>query len=221
MPQQINLTAGINKRQKQRFTARAMLPALGAFVVLGGILVASSVWNLQRSAAGYRTTLDTQTTEITTLQAVIAQSRANARPVDPALVQQLQDSRNAVKVREAVLAEIRQGMFRPGEGHSDRLLMVAQSIPASVWVTSVKAEASRLEVAGFTLEPAVLNDWVARLALHPLMRDLKLGAVSVENTAAAPTAAPATAGRPAWSFSLVNLEPPPAIPVAAAAGSRP
>lgn len=222
MPQQINLCTGVLKSQKQRFTARTMLPALGVFMVLGGALMAGGTWSLQRSADGYRATLDAQSAEIKILQAAITQSRANAAPLDPALVQQLQDRRTAVKEREKVLLEVQQGMFRPGEGHSDRLLMVARSIPAPVWLTSVKVDAARFEVVGFTLEPAALNEWVARLAANPLMRDLKLSTVTVENTAAAQVAVPSTAAvtvtgarnaaaRPIWAFSLVNLEPPRAL----------
>ena len=215
MPQQINLCTGVLTTQRQRFTARTMLPALAVFIALGGALVMAGTWSLKRSADDYRTTLDAQSTEIKSLQAAITQSRANAAPVDPALVQQLQERGKVVKAREKVLAEVQQGLSRPGEGHSDRLLMVARSIPAQVWLTSVKVDSARFEVAGFTLEPAALNDWVARLATHPLMQDLKLSTVTVENTATAQVVVPATAvatpgargvgGRTIWSFLRLIL----------------
>jgi Tfp pilus assembly protein PilN len=195
------------------------------FVVLGGVLSAAAVWSLGQTAAGFRQTNEAQSAEIKNLQAAITQSRANATPVDPVLVQQLQDRRTAVLQREKVLLELQQGMFHPGEGHSDRMLLVARSIPAPAWVTSVKVDSGRFEVAGFTLEPGALNEWVARLAASPLMRDLKLSTVTVENTVASrlsvPVAASATvpvaagrtaAPRPVWSFSLVSLEPQPLAP---------
>ena len=220
MPQQINLCTGLVKTQRERFTARTMLPALGVFVVLGGVLGAAGVRSLEQTAAGFRQTNEVQSAEIKNLQAAITQSRANATPVDPVLVQHLQDRRTAVLQREKVLLELQQGMFHPGEGHSDRMLLVARSIPAPAWVTSVKVDSGRFEVAGFTLEPGALNEWVARLAASPLMRDLKLSTVTVENTVASrlsvPVAASATvpvaagrttAPRPVWSFSLVSLEP--------------
>jgi Tfp pilus assembly protein PilN len=216
MAQQINLCTGIVRTQRQRFTARTMLPALGVFLVVGGVLGAMGVASLERSAGGYRQTLDAQSTEIKALQAAILQSRANAGPVDPALVQQAQERRNAVRQREKVLLEVQQGMFQAGEGHSDRLLLVARSIPSPVWVTSVKVDAARFEVAGFTLEPSALNEWVAKLAVSPLMRDLKLSTVTVENTAVGKVTVPASANatpsatkaaRAIWSFNLVNLEP--------------
>lgn len=217
MAQQINLCTGIVRTQRQRFTARTMLPALGVFLVLGGILGAVGIASLERSAAGYRQTVEAQSAEIKTLQAAILQSRANAAPVDAALLQQAQERRAAVLQREKVLLEVQQGMFKVGEGHSDRLLLVARSIPAPIWVTSVRVDAARFEVSGFTLEPAALNDWVARLGASPLMRDLKLSTVTVENAAANRVTVPASAnsaaaqtgkaGRAMWSFNLVSLEP--------------
>jgi Tfp pilus assembly protein PilN len=207
MPQQINLCTGVLKTQRQRFTALPMLPALAVFLALGGALCAAAVWSTERSAADYRQTLDTQATEIQSLQAAITQSRANAAPVDPALVQQLQDVRAAALRREKVLLDVQQGMFRAGEGHSDRLLLVARSIPSAAWLTSVTVDASRFEVTGFTLEPSALNEWVAKLTASPLLRGLKLSTVTVENTAGP---------RPQWAFTLVNLEP-----ATVAAGSKP
>jgi Tfp pilus assembly protein PilN len=221
MPQQINLCTGVLKTQRQRFTARTMLPALAVFLAVGGALCAAAVWSTERSAADYRQTLDTQATEIQSLQAAITQSRANAAPVNPALVQQLQDRRAAVLQREKVLQDVQQGMFRSGEGHSDRLLLVARSIPSAAWVSSATLDAGRFEVTGFTLEPSSLNDWVAQLAASPLMRGLKLSTITVENKGSNPVAVPATASaavpantavpRALWAFTLVSLEP---VPVA-------
>ena len=209
MPQQINLCTGVPKTQRQRFTARTMFPALAVFLALGGALCAAAVWSMGRSAADYQKTLDTQATEIQSLQTAITQSRANAAPVDPALVQKLQDLRNAASQREKVLLDLQQGMFRAGEGHSDRLLLVARSIPSAAWLTSVAVDVNRFEVTGFTLEPSALNDWVARLTASPLMRGLKLNTVTVENTAGP---------RPMWAFTLVNLEP---APLVASVGGKP
>ena len=98
--------------------------------------------------------------------------------------------------------------MRPGFGHSARLQLVAQSIPATAWVTEVLADPSRFEVRGFTLEPAALNDWVAKLAKSPLLAGQSLRTVQVESvvaTAASPGQArieAAAGGRPMWSFTL-------------------
>jgi Tfp pilus assembly protein PilN len=62
-------------------------------------------------------------------------------------------------------------------------------------------DGSRFEVAGFTLEPSALNEWVDKLAASPLMQGLKLATVKVESATGAP-------GRSTWSFHLVSVEPP-------------
>lgn len=240
MTQQINLCAATFRPVRQRFSALTLVQALAALVVVGGALAAAWIWNLEQSSASYRQTTATQAAEIASLKAAIAQSRANAAPVDPALVAQLQNRRGAIAQREVLVDAVRQGMFTPGEGHSDRMLMLSRSIPASVWITTLAVDQGRLEVGGFTLETQALNEWVDRLAKHPLMRDLRLSGVTVENKtevrakvvdvlagAAAPAPAASMAkspSRPVWSFKLVSQEPPP-VPVrpasGAAAGAKP
>jgi Tfp pilus assembly protein PilN len=224
MPQQINLCSSILRPQRQRFGARTILPVLGATVLVVGAMAVSWVWSLEGSAVTYRQTLDTQAGEIKILQTAIERSRANTAPVDPALMQQLQQRKAAVVQREKVLEQLQQGMFRPGEGHSDRLLMVARTIPNAVWVNSVKVDAALLEVSGFTLDPEALNTWVVHLAAHPLMRNLKLASVRVDSSTMAhailATAVPAEATSPqtsapppapahkVWAFSLTSSQEP-------------
>jgi Tfp pilus assembly protein PilN len=231
MPQQINLCTPILLTQKRYFSAQTMALTLGLFIALGGLLCAAWVWSLHNASAGYSQTMTGQAREIESLQAAIQRSKASAAPVDPALVQQLQERRKAVQQRGQVLVALQDGLLRPGEAHSDRLLLVARSIPAAVWVTEVKADATRFEISGFTLESAALNTWVGTLAGSPLMRSLKLAAVKVENTqaaqlnvpvtAVAASASPSVAARAVWSFNLVNVEPPPAVSAISPNGAKP
>jgi Tfp pilus assembly protein PilN len=205
MAQQINLCTTAFKPATQKFAARTMLRALAFAVAALALLSFAWTWNLKKSSESYVQTNKTQTAEIASLKAAITQSRANAGPVDPALLAQLQERRNAVSQREAVLEAVERGMFRAGEGHSDRMRMVSRSIPAEAWITELKMDTSRFEVTGFTVEPSSLNDWVRRLSADPLMRNLKLSAVKVENKVAAKGGV--------WSFNLTSLEPV-ATPVA-------
>lgn len=211
MPQQINLCVSVLRSKKQPFTARTMLPALGVFFLLGASLCAAWVWNLSHSAQGYRQNLSTQASEIQSLQAAILLNQANAGPVAPAQLAKLQMLQLAVHQRAKIRDALQRGVFRPGEGHSDRLSMVAKSIPASVWVTTLGSQNGRFEVAGYTLEPEALNDWVARLQAEPLMRGLKLSMVTVEKATnlSTPAAGKGAGGfvRPVWTFTLLNQEP--------------
>ncbi len=232
MPQQINLCTPILLTQKRYFSANTMAIALGVFLVLGAVLCGAWVWNLDRASGSFKQSLTSHAVELESLRAAIQRSQASAAPVDPALLALLTERRNAVAQRERLREALREGMFRPGWGHSDRLAWVARSIPTPVWITEVRMDGARFEVSGFTLEPAALNDWVDKLAVSPLMQGLKLATVKVQNATAAvevPSAAasaasaPVTPARPVWSFNLVSVEPlamAPATP-ASTPGSRP
>jgi Tfp pilus assembly protein PilN len=232
MPQQINLCAPILLTQKRYFSAQTMALSLAVFVLMGGALCAAWVWNLHGASAGYTQLMASQAGEIDRLSAAIQQRKASAVPVDPALQQQLQERRKAVQQREQLLGALQDGLMRPGEAHSDRLLLVARSIPPSVWVTEIKADTTRFEVSGFTLESAALNTWVGTLAGSPLLRSLKLATVKVENTVAAQLKVPVVAAattpasaaaptRAVWSFNLVNVEPPAPMVATTPVGAKP
>ena len=233
MAQQINLSTPILLAQKRYFSANTMAIGLGAFLVLGGALSAAWVWNFDRGIATFNQSMAAQAQEVDSLKAAIERSKANAAPVNPALLEQLQRVRNTVAQREKLQLALQEGMFRQGWGHSDRLTWVARSIPDVVWLTDVKMDGARFEVTGFTLEPAALNEWVDKLAVSPLMQGLKLATVKVENATAALAAqavapasapsAPAAPARAVWSFNLVSVEPPPAaaLDAASAPGSKP
>jgi Tfp pilus assembly protein PilN len=220
MAQQINLSTPILLAQRRYFSANTMAIGLGAFLVLGGVLCAAWVWNFDRGIATFDQSVATQSLEVTNLKAAIERSRANAAPVSPALLEQLQRVRNTIVQREKLQIALQEGLFRQGWGHSDRLNWVARSIPEVVWITELKMDGSRFEVTGFTLEPAALNEWVDKLAVSPLMQGLKLATVKVENATAAlaalpvvptsATSAPVAPARAVWSFNLVSVEPPPA-----------
>lgn len=225
MPQQINLCTPILLAQKRYFSAATMAVSLGVFLLLGGALCAIWVWNLQSASRGYNGAIDTQAREIESLQAAIVRSRANAAPVDPALQQSIMDTQTALAARQNLLLALQAGLLVPGFAHSDRLRWVASSIPEPVWVTRVAMEDGRFDVAGFTLEPAALNEWVAKLSASPLMHNLRLSNVKIESTSLAASTAdrPVVNGQPTWAFNLESAEPLASLPASAShpAGGRP
>jgi Tfp pilus assembly protein PilN len=207
MPQQINLCTAVQTQTRQRFQARSLLGILAVSLVAMGALGAFWLWSLEGSAQTYRQTLEAQNSEIHNLQAVIQSSRAAAGPVDAALLGQIQDQRARVEEHEKLLQLVRQGLFKTGEGHSDRLLLLARTIPVDAWVNSLKADSSSFEVSGFALEPAALNDWVARLSQHPLMHGLVLNAVNVKYVPEpGGSGAAGIRAKPMWSFNLVSAQ---------------
>lgn len=207
MPQQINLCIPILLTQKRYFSAQTLVQVLAVFMLLGGGLSAYWVWSLNVASEGFKKTLAIQAGELASLQAAIAQGKAGSGLDDAALAKDLQERRAELQHHESQMDELQHGLFRPGWGHSARLQLLAQSIPAQVWVTEVKADEGQLNVSGFTLEPAALNDWVAKLAASPLLQAQKLSTVQIDNTSAAltKTAVPATAARAVWSFNLLMV----------------
>lgn len=222
MPQQINLCTPLLLAPKRYFSAQTMAQALAVFVVLGGGLCAAWVWNLSRSAAEMAQLKASQATELASLQSALLANAASAAPLSPDLQAQVQNLRSQVQAHEKVLLALQEGRMVPGAAHSDRLALVSRSIPGPVWLTGVDADATRLEVTGYTLEPSALNEWVNRLAFSPLMQGLRLATVKVQSARLAKATAEATAaptGREAWSFTLVSAQPP--APVVSAAGGTP
>lgn len=225
MAQQINLCTPILLTQKRYFSAQTMVQALAVFMVLGGALCGYWVWSLNTASEGFKKTLATQAQELESLQAAIKQGKTGTGPLEAALAKELQGYKLDMQQRQSLLEALQRGLFRPGWGHAARLQLVAQSIPAQVWVTDLSADDNQLALTGLTLEPAALNDWVSKLAASPLLEGQKLSTVKVEHAsatvlkalggAAAPAASAATASaaRPMWSFSLVSAIGKPA-PVA-------
>ena len=222
MAQQINLCAPILLTQKKYFSAHTMAASLGVFVVLGGLLLAVWTWNLRTATVQYQSTMEAQARDVTNLQAALERNKAAAQPVDATLSQQLDQRKQQLAQRQRLLVALQEGGQVPGSAHSDRLRFLASTVPAPVWVTGVTLAPGKFQVAGYTLEPAALNDWVARMATHPLLQGLQLSDVQVQSVVASkpvaatagtaavpvPVSAPANAqGRPLWSFELVNTRP--------------
>jgi len=218
MPQQINLCTPIFLTQKRYFSAQTMASALGVFVLLGGLLSGYWSWALRTVSEGYQHSVTANQREIERLKAAVRTNRDSAAPADAALVQALQAGQAELAQREQLLAELKRGLLREGQGHAARLQLVARSIPPQAWVTSIRAEEQRLELGGYTLEPAALNGWMERLAQSPLLEGQRLSVVKVERVAAdgragsvVPTAAAARAASvPLWSYTLVTAQPAPA-----------
>lgn len=198
MPQQINLSTPVLLAQKRYFSARTMLVSLAVFALLGGAGTVYGLWSLRLATQAMRSALVNQEPELARLRAAAAQAKALDTNAEAVLTQQLQAARLQLTERAKALAEWRQGTLAPGRGHSARLQMVAQSIPLQAWITGMAGDANQMEVSGFTQEPAVLNEWVSRLAQSPVLAGQRLSGLRVER------AAPGPGGRPLWSFSLVS-----------------
>lgn len=196
MPQQINLSTPILLAQRRYFSAQTMLVSLSFFLLVGGLGVVYGLWNLRAATGALQAGLAAQEPELARLRASVATAKVIDAAGDASVRQQVQAARAQLVERNKQLADMQQGLLAPGRGHSARLQLVAQTIPAQAWVTRLVADTNHLEVTGLTQEPAALNDWVARLARSPVLTGQQLTRVKVERVP------PSPAGRPLWSFSL-------------------
>ena len=188
-----------------------MLPVLAVVILLGAALSAYWVWSLQLAGEDLTKSLATQSLELERLKVASAKNKAAGGQAGQSslLTQELQGLRTELLQREKLAQDWQRGLLRPGSGHAARLQLVAQSIPAKVWVTQVTADDTQLEISGFTLEPAQLNEWVAKLVASPLLEGQKLSAAKLEHVTTALPKSMGVVTRPVWSFSLVSAMPRP------------
>ena len=99
MPQQINLCSPTQRIRQQIFSARTMLRSLAVFWVLGGVLCAVMVWNLQRSTAEFTRLVQSQTQEIEKLKAATDAEAIN-------IAGTLKDVPTVVAAFQAFIAEV-------------------------------------------------------------------------------------------------------------------
>lgn len=197
MAQQINLSTPILLTQKRYFSAQTMLVALSVFVVFGGIGMAVWVWNFQQSMDSMNETLRAQSSELDKLRLAIANNRGIVKQPAAVLQTELQQLQTAVAQREKLQQILQEGVLPAGSRYSDRLDWIARSIPATVWITGVKMDGTHFDVSGYTLEPAALTEWRAKLAQSTLMQGMELAAIKVESVRG-------LTGRERWAFYLSN-----------------
>jgi Tfp pilus assembly protein PilN len=218
MAQQINLYSPILLAPKRYFSALAMVQSLA---VLAVGLVGLSLWSISHTQALKRdlaSATAADNAEQQRLQVALA-----ARPAAPtnvsALEQELVQARKQLAEREALLASIAAPAPGSGISRSTLLRLLAQTLPASSWLTEVKLDGGRVELAGATMQPETLRPWLDRLSSHPALAGQALEAVNVERRDVG-----APPGRESWSFRVVSgtsTSPPPAQAAPADAGERP
>lgn len=242
MAQQINLLTPILLAPRRYFSALAMAQALG-LVLLGGIAI--SLWMQLQAQQARREFAAAQEQTKVERQRLLEALTALPAPADPrTLEQQWSALMQQNERQQQLLRAIQGGLGREGERHSDLLRLLAESVPASVWLDElqwVAGTTGRLELTGATLDPAALRQWLARLAAQPLLQGHNLDAVRVEKVAGTildpsvqrtgETGLPPLVGRqaaerarlPIWAFRLVSAPPgaaasAPAIAATAASG---
>ena len=228
MAQQINLYSPILLAPKRYFSALAMAQSLA---VLAVGLVALSLWSVNHTQGLKRdlaSATAAESAERQRLQVALAARKALSPSANnlSALEQELTQARRQLADREALLASL--STPAPGSrlSRSTLLRLLAQTTPASSWLTEVKLVDGRVELAGATLQPETLRPWLDRLSAHPALAGQTLEAVKVERRGADAGAGPGPGlNIEAWSFRVVSSSRSSTAPAAghvpADAGDRP
>jgi len=239
MVQQVNLLTPILLTPKRLLSATTILQALA---LLLAATLALGLWlNLQAQASrqAFKQAQERGAVEMQSLSQALA---SLPPPLDAKLLaQQLSELEMENQQQAQVLSLLRGGLAAEGWRHSDLLKTLAQTVPPSVWLASLRWQSGHLELQGATLDPVALRTWLERLSAKPLLAGLQLGQVKVEKwsadggpptadsdeaQAAGPRAAPSAlpppslpkprSGQSVWSFKVISELPRahPAMPMA-------
>ena len=198
MAQQINLYSPILLVPKRYFSALTMLCALLLLALGVGALGAWSTITTQRLRRDLASATRADEQERQRLSSELKR-RPPASTDTAALSQELVQARKALAGQQQMLAELAPGTVDAERSNSAVLGLLAQTVPAAVWLTEVRRIDGRLELAGMTVQPETLRPWLTRLSEHPALSGQSLQAMKVERSDAA-----APGGAEAWSFRVVS-----------------
>ncbi|WP_164885144.1 PilN domain-containing protein [Rubrivivax rivuli] len=205
MPHQVNLYSPILLAPRRHFSAAAMARALAVLVLGVGALCAWLMLRSEQQRAELQASEAFTRTESQRLNTLLAGRRV--LPQDGAALQQ------ELAREEALLAQARleheaaqRGRVREGRSPAALLQLLARTVPAPVWLSSVHIDDGALRFSGHTLQPEALRPWLAQLGAHPLTAPQQLGVARVEKQAAAPAGSGAAAGAERWQFSVTPAQ---------------
>lgn len=197
MPQQINILTPILLTQKRYLSAYNLLRVSALLMLCGGSLYGYLIWDVSVATNELKKTSSLKLRELDSLQVAIKKNGLKGSATGTALMQ-LQSQRAELLRVEKIIATLQQGVTRPGYSHAARLELLAQTIPTNVWITQFSDEEKQLEITGLTLDPALLETWIARLIKNPVLLGQTLQVVKVESV----TEGLQVISRPTWSFSF-------------------
>ncbi|MFZ2652482.1 MAG: PilN domain-containing protein [Burkholderiaceae bacterium] len=202
MAQQINLYSPILMAPRRYFSALAMLQVLAFYALLLILLCGWAVWSTTALRGELQASTRAQGVERDRLTQAIAQHAPQAAS-GPALAQELSQLQAAVAEQRRQIDELSRGRLMQGRSHAEMLKLVAQTVPAPVWLTELRLLEGRLELSGMTLQPQALKPWLSELSADPRTAGQRLAAVKLERSVDAAT----PPGVEVWSFSLVSAAP--------------
>lgn len=207
MAQQVNLHAPILLKPTLLFSARAVAQALAVFIVAVVLGCSWTTMKMKAFKSASSVTENRYTEEQAHLQAALIAQPSSAKDLS-ALRQQWDGMQASIEALKQSLQDVNIGRDGDGRSYSAFLRMLADTAPASVWITDVKLAIGRLEVSGMCLNPDDLQAWAAKLSEHPLTGGRRLTAVRVERSPwqRGEGQGKAADRREAWAYTLVSSD---------------
>ncbi len=183
MAQQINLLTPILLKPRRHFTATAMAQAL-ALILIGSLVLAA--WISSR-AEQRRSEFQQNLQALQAEQAALNRSLTSLPGATDlkAIEAQIATLKQQQQSQAELLQSLSTGHQPQGRRHSDLLALLAGSVPASVWLQSLRWQSGQLELSGGTLDPAALRSWLAQLQSQALLHKIALAEVKIQMISAA------------------------------------
>lgn len=159
MNQQINLYHPVFRKEQKRFSARAMVEAVG-LVLLGVVLLYGyTAWQVRKLAAAVAQTRQEQAAAAKQLAAAEAQFGGRG------YAERLADLRHTLRTRAHVVALLAGRGFGNVRGYSEYFTALARATVPGLWVTSfrVRGAGQEIELQGRTLAAALVPRYLAAL----------------------------------------------------------
>lgn len=163
MSQQINLLNPAFRRQKKAFSAAAMLPALGAVAAGIVLMYAFASWQ-NRTLEGALAESDRRLTAQRE-QIVRFASEFSAKGSSATLAEELARAEERLRMRRALLADVKTGAGGNAGGYSAYLAALARRTLSGLWLTGIElgGKSNDLVLKGRALDGDLVPAYIRQL----------------------------------------------------------
>ena len=192
MSQQINLFNPALLRQKNVFTARAMLAALGLLLFGSLALLAYGQHSVRRLAAEVQS--GAARLELSKRRQAQAQLDFAPRQKNPALERELAEAEAELAGLNEVMGALHGDQAGSTVGYAAYFKALARQSTGELWLTGVRIGAGGRQIAlrGRALEPALVPAYVKRLTREPVMQGKNFGSLAIQRAVLPDAASGAT-----------------------------
>lgn len=228
MTQQINLINPALRKKRDLLTAVPLTIAAGAMLVL--VLAASTV--ARQQADDVQAEADKRSTELKASQARLLEIGKDVSEVkaDPALVEELANSRAMLNLREEVIGALEGGAFNSNRGFAEFMRGFARQTPGGLWLSGfvLHANGDDLEIRGRMLKSTALPEFIHRLNSEKAFQGLSFSSLVIERPETPASASSVTPGQgatpaaaPPFVEFVLRSNPPPQTQKSAAEAAPP